>query len=77
VRGGDRLSRCQLAYRAQTARLLVLWMLGNALYAIFLWQVQLYPFFASQFLFFGLSLWGLYSWRAQDRVSTVEPVTAG
>jgi nicotinamide riboside transporter PnuC len=39
------------------------WMIGDIIFAIFLWNKQIYATFVAQAVFFALSIWGLFVWK--------------
>jgi nicotinamide riboside transporter PnuC len=36
------------------------WIIGDILFAVFLWHAKVYGMFAIQFIFLGLSIWGIF-----------------
>ncbi|MDF3001382.1 MAG: Nicotinamide mononucleotide transporter [Bacillota bacterium] len=41
------------------------WIIGDILFAVFLWHAKIYGMFGVQFIFFGLSIWGLVEWKEE------------
>jgi nicotinamide riboside transporter PnuC len=39
------------------------WIIGNILFAIFLWHTRVFGMFTIQFIFLGFSIRGLYEWK--------------
>ena len=47
------------------------WIIGDILFAIFLWHAKVFGMFTLQFVFLGFSIWGLYEWKNQSNNSVI------
>jgi nicotinamide mononucleotide transporter len=47
------------------------WIIGDILFAIFLWHAKVFGMFTLQFVFLGFSIWGLYEWKNQSNKSVI------
>lgn len=43
------------------------WIIGDILFAIFLFHAKVYGMFIIQFVFLGLSVWGLFEWKKSNK----------
>ena len=44
------------------------WIIGDILFAIFLWHARVFGMFGLQFVFIALSFFGLYEWKNQSKL---------